>query len=241
MPTYSKQDPASIRTLFTSIARRYDIGNAVLSMQLFRRWNQQLIDSVVKPTKPKLMLDLCCGTGDIAFSYLSQTQTPPDTTFMIDFCHEMLKHAKIKAEALPKGKSNIHYITGDAQDIPLPDACVDCITIAYGIRNVAIPDKCIEEAFRVLRPGGCLGILELTRPKSAFMRAGHAIYLRTIVPIVGRFLTSNRQAYDYLQKSIRHFISPDDLRHMMLNAGFSDVIITPLSGGIATIISGQKN
>lgn len=240
-PMYNKQDPTSIRTLFGSIAKRYDLGNAVLSMRLFRRWNARLIEGIVKPQQPKVLLDLCCGTGDIAFTYLSEAKITPETIYMIDFCPEMLKQARVKAESLPKRqRSSIHYITGDAQDIPLPDASVDCVTIAYGIRNVANPAKCIGEVFRILRPGGSVGILELTRPDNPFMRFGHALYLRTIVPVVGRFLTSNRQAYEYLQRSIRHFIPTEDLQQMLQATGFAQATVTTLSAGIATIISGQK-
>lgn len=237
---YTKQDPSSIRTLFASIAKRYDVGNAVLSMRLFRRWNAQLVSSVITAKQPKVLLDLCCGTGDIAFTYLRHAEHPPEAVYMIDFCPEMLRQARMKSEGLSTRNTSIHYIVGDAQDIPLPDASVDCVTIAYGIRNVANPAKCFGEVFRVLRPGGSLGILELTRPRNPLMRLGHTLYLKAIVPVVGRFLTSNRQAYDYLQSSIRHFIPAEDLRTLLLEAGFQNASVTPLSGGIATLLSAER-
>ncbi len=235
--TYDKQDPRTIRALFANIAKRYDLGNSVLSLRLCHRWNRQLIAQVVTPQQPTVLLDLCCGTGDIAYTYLQHTDLLPKSVFMVDFCPEMIEFAKSK---LAQVNTDIHYIVGDAQAIPLPDATADVVTIAYGIRNIANPAKAIAEVFRVLKPGGRLGILELTRPTHPFMRLGHALYLKTFVPVVGRLLTSDRQAYDYLQRSIRHFIPAEELINMMRTTGFTDTELTPLSGGIATILTGQK-
>ncbi|MDP1836705.1 MAG: bifunctional demethylmenaquinone methyltransferase/2-methoxy-6-polyprenyl-1,4-benzoquinol methylase UbiE [Chlamydiales bacterium] len=239
MHVYDKRDPNSIRELFASIAQRYDMGNAVLSMQLYRRWNRQLIEHVLEPSPPKILLDLCCGTGDIAFTYLQKAPKPPETIYMIDFCAEMLANAKAKGDRMPS-RSEINYIVGDAQKIPLPDASVDSVTIAYGIRNVTYPAQCISETYRILKPGGRIGILELTRPSNPFMRFGHSLYLRSVVPVVGRFLTSNQNAYEYLRKSISHFIPATDLQRMFEETGFSNTQVIPLCGGIATIVSGFK-
>ncbi|TXI41919.1 MAG: bifunctional demethylmenaquinone methyltransferase/2-methoxy-6-polyprenyl-1,4-benzoquinol methylase UbiE [Nitrosomonas sp.] len=235
--TYDKQDPRSIRSLFANIAKRYDLGNAILSMRLFRHWNRQLIAQVLEPTQPDVILDLCCGTGDIAYTYLKHAEKLPKTLFMIDFCEEMIQCAKAKK---PTVASDIHYIVGDAQDIPLPSNSVDAVTIAYGIRNIADPARAIAEAFRILKPGGHLGILELTRPTNPIIRFGHSIYLKTFVPIVGRLLTSDKQAYDYLQHSIKRFIPATQLEEMMQTAGFANTSVTPLTGGIATIICGTR-
>lgn len=237
LQAYNKQDPNSIRTLFASIAKRYDVGNAALSMRLYKRWNRQLVDKIRAHGESKELLDLCCGTGDIALAYLKQVQKAPETIYLIDFCAEMVEFAKQK---LAGQTVDLHYIVGDAQEIPLPSASVDAVTIAYGIRNVANPIRCITEVFRVLRPGGRLGILELTRPANPLMRFGHSIYLKTMVPLVGRLLTSNRQAYEYLQRSIQRFIPVQDLQQMLVEAGFVNTSVTPLCGGIATIVVGDK-
>jgi demethylmenaquinone methyltransferase/2-methoxy-6-polyprenyl-1,4-benzoquinol methylase len=114
------------------------------------------------------------------------------------------------------------------------------MTIAYGIRNVKEPSKCFEEAYRTLKVGGTLGILELTEPKNAILRFGHNLYLKRVLPQLGKLLTSNRQAYEYLSQSIGAFTKPDELAARLKKANFTDVKIIPLTGGIATIITAKK-
>lgn len=234
---YNKSDPASIQNLFASISSRYDIGNALLSMQLHRWWNRKLVEHLLKNSSPKAYLDLCCGTGDIALSYVKKAKKPPQAAYLVDFCPEMLQEAAKKEKLC---STQFHYIQGDAQAIPLPDHSVDSITIAYGIRNILDPSRCISETFRVLKSGGYLGILELTRPNNSCMRFAHSLYLRSVVPLVGYLLTKDKEAYHYLQTSIHHFISADDLKKMIEKSGYADVEMRPLSGGIATIFSGFK-
>ncbi len=244
-PQYEKQDPQSIRHMFSRIASRYDVGNAVLSMSLFRQWNRSLVRNVILPQEPKSYLDLCCGTGDIALTYLKGLRKHPklpvpQTVYMVDFCEEMLEIAKAKALRARLPKVDLEFITGDAMALPLDDNSVDCVSVAYGIRNVADPRRCFEEILRVLRPGGRIGILELTRPKNPFLRLGHNLYLRTFVPLLGRYVATDGEAYEYLQKSIRNFVAPELLSQMLQDLGFSDVRLRQLSGGIATLLSGHK-
>lgn len=225
--------------MFGSIATQYDKTNAVLSFQLHRYWNSKLLHQVTDAHNPESLLDLCAGTGEIAFSYLKKSKTKKKV-YLLDFCEEMLECAKAKGQNLKVATHDISYIQADAQVIPLNNESVQSATVAYGIRNIHDPSKCIKEVFRVLKPGGTFGILELTEPKNPVLRFGHKLYLKTILPLVGRALTSNKEAYEYLCNSIKSFVKPDALEAMLQEAGFTQTLKKPLAGGIATIIYGKK-
>lgn len=239
MPLYHKHDPNTIQMMFNSIARRYDLVNAVLSFQLHKRWNRTLVKKILVSSFPHTFLDLCCGTGDIAFHYL-QKATPNCQAYLVDFCSEMLACAKEKSIKLSLTQHQLHYLESDVQYLPLADASIDCATMAYGIRNVKDPAACIQEAYRVLKPNGRFGILELTRPEHSLLRFGHTLYLKTALPIFGRWLTANREAYQYLCNSIHTFIAPNELEELFLKTGFTHTSRLSLSGGIATILIGYK-
>jgi demethylmenaquinone methyltransferase/2-methoxy-6-polyprenyl-1,4-benzoquinol methylase len=239
MSGYTKQDPQTIQTMFNSIAQHYDLANSVLSFRLHKRWNHYLVRQVMIPNYSHAFLDLCCGTGDIAFDYL-QTISTPCQAYLIDFCTNMLTCAKEKSSHLSLTKHQLHYIEADAQSIPLLNETIDCTTIAYGIRNIKDPTKCIQEVYRVLKPGGRFGILELTRPKNPLLRLGHHFYLKTFLPFFGKWLTFNQEAYHYLRNSIDTFIPPQDLETILNSSGFTQINRIPLLGGIATIFVGHK-
>lgn len=236
---YNKDSPESIQAMFGSIAKNYDRTNAVLSFQMHRYWNRQLVRMMVKNGNPNAVLDLCCGTGEIGLG-LMKTGAAPHKLYFLDFCSEMLQCAKYKADKLNLGQTEIAYLHADAQHVPLPNSCIDCATIAYGIRNVQQPAKCLQEVYRVLKPGGVIGILELTQPNNMFLRAGHQFYLRYVLPVIGKLLTSNLEAYQYLCNSIHNFIKPVELEAEMKQSGFTETARTPLLGGVATILSGKK-
>lgn len=237
---YNKNAPETIQSMFNSIAKDYDRTNAVLSFQLHKWWNRELVRIAVLPYSPDAYLDLCCGTGDIAFTYLKKSPKPCQA-YLLDFSDQMLSYAREKAGNLKL--SSVHqlsYLNADAQVIPLDDQSVQCVTIAYGIRNVKDPIKCFKEVYRVLRPGGTFGILELTQPNNTFLRMGHKLFLRTCVPILGRYLTSNQAAYQYLCNSIQTFVKPPELISALRSIGFMHTKSLPLSGGTATILFAKK-
>ena len=237
---YNKNDPVTIQKMFGSIAKSYDRTNAILSFQMHRHWNKVLVDTVLTPGHSREILDLCCGTGEIALTHLRK-RTTPCQVHLLDFCSEMLQCAKEKITNTALNSANsYHYHQADAQIIPLPDNAVDRATIAYGIRNVKDPNKCIRDVYRVLRPGGTFGILELTRPTQPVLRLGHHLYLRSFLPILGWCFSANKEAYRYLCQSIHHFVKPDELQVMMQAAGFKEIKIIPLTGGIATILFAKK-
>jgi demethylmenaquinone methyltransferase / 2-methoxy-6-polyprenyl-1,4-benzoquinol methylase len=239
MKPYDKNEPETIQAMFASIANNYDKTNAVLSFQMHRIWNASFIRKVIAPVQPETLLDLCCGTGDIAFNYLRQIHSKRKV-YMLDFCEEILICAKEKAQRMKLQHHDVDYLKADAQAIPLPNNCISCATIAYGIRNIKVPSQCISDVYRVLKPGGTFGILELTRPNNGVLRAAHQFYLRTFMPLMGKLLTSNQEAYEYLCNSINTFIPPTQLQHLMQENGFHNIQCQPLFGGIATILSGKK-
>jgi demethylmenaquinone methyltransferase/2-methoxy-6-polyprenyl-1,4-benzoquinol methylase len=239
--TYKKDEPDTIRTMFNSIAQRYDRGNAILSFNMHRLWNRKLVKKTISRsnnTRP-ILLDLCAGTGDIAFDHLKKIKEKQHA-YLLDFSEEMLLVARDKAQDEALKHHQIEYITADAQDIPLLEESVEAVTIAYGIRNVQRPQQCFNEIFRVLKAGGRVGILELSRPKNILLRAMHRMYLKTMLPLMGKLITSNGAAYDYLSSSIYKFVAPHELRQQLEKAGFNNVQIKSLMGGIATIITADK-
>lgn len=240
MTSYDKNDPETIREMFNSIAKSYDKANGILSFQMHKRWNNALVREAIMPYRPEKLLDLCCGTGEIAFSYLRQSTAHEPKVYLLDFSEEMLSYAREKAEADNLSHYDVVYFQADAQSIPLPNSYIDCTTMAYGIRNIKNPKICIDDVYRVLKPGGTFGILELTQPSNPLMRLGHTLYLRTVLPLMGKIITSNKQAYDYLCRSINTFIPPEKLEEMIKNAGFKDIKRLSLCGGVATILIGKK-
>ncbi|MCE5317275.1 MAG: bifunctional demethylmenaquinone methyltransferase/2-methoxy-6-polyprenyl-1,4-benzoquinol methylase UbiE [Parachlamydia sp.] len=234
---YDKSNPETIQKMFASIAKRYDRTNAVLSLGLHRFWNRALVRRVVSD-KIDNWLDLCSGTGDIAFEYLSCAGSQKKAT-LIDFCPEMLACAKDKAGKLLRWHT-ISFVQADVQNLPLENQSASVATMAYGIRNVKNTQQCFHEVYRVLRPGGMFGILELTQPTNPFIRWAHGIYLKRILPLLGKCLTDNREAYSYLCNSIQNFTPPADLEQMLLKAGFARTTIHPLTFGTATILIGYK-
>lgn len=235
MTNYNKNHPDTIKKMFGSIAKQYDRTNAILSFQMHRWWNRQLVNMM--PSRINALADLCCGTGEIAQGYLKKHKDSKKA-YLIDFCPEMLSCARLKN--IESARHEIEYITADVQAIPLQDQCVDAATVAYGIRNVKDPRKFIGEVHRILQPGGSFGILELTRPSNRMLRSGHEFYLRNLLPILGKIATSNKGAYEYLCNSIENFTKPEEIESIMGQEGFVEIRRKPLMGGIATIIVGKR-
>lgn len=236
---YSKQNPETIQKMFASIAANYDRGNAFLSFNLHRYWNRKLVEKVMESPFSGSLLDLCAGTGDIAAAFYKAAakKMRPVQVTLLDFCQELLDIAKQKLNFL---SPDPFFIYGDAQKLPFEANSFGCATVAYGIRNVAKPKLCIEEVFRVLQPGGTFGILELTRPSNPLIRPFHTLYLKAVVPIIGRLITTDKEAYNYLPESIFRFISPLLLQEYLKNAGFESISSTSLTLGTATIITARK-
>jgi len=229
---YKQSEPETIRALFGSIAANYDRGNAISSFGLHYYWNRELIRAVGSPLS---LLDLCAGTGEIAFGVLKKN--PQTGAILLDFCPEMLKVAEARGNHL---RSRFSTLQADAQAIPLSDQSVDAVTIAYGIRNVENPEKCFQEVLRVLKPKGRFGILELTRPKTLVPRLGASCYTRYCVPFLGKLVAGNFKAYQYLARSVATFAPPEILVEQLQKSGFQQIKQKSLTLGIATLLIAAK-
>jgi demethylmenaquinone methyltransferase / 2-methoxy-6-polyprenyl-1,4-benzoquinol methylase len=233
--SYTKSSPQTIQTLFSKIATRYDLCNSALSFNLHKRWNKNLVRELLC-TRADNILDLCAGTGDIAFEF--SRHLPPETKInLLDFCGPMLEVAKKKAAGL---KSTFEFIQGDATALPFTHDTFSQVSIACGIRNVHDPKKCMNEAFRVLKKGGVFGILELTCPKNSLIRTLHSFYLKFFVPLIGKLTTAHKEPYQYLDQSIKEFQTPEAMKSTLEAIGFKEVKIIPQSLGIASILIAKK-
>ncbi|MBN4067438.1 bifunctional demethylmenaquinone methyltransferase/2-methoxy-6-polyprenyl-1,4-benzoquinol methylase UbiE [Simkania negevensis] len=239
-PSYNKESPETIQQLFDHIAKRYDFINSMMSLQMHKAWNSKLTSLLAQHKNGRVLLDLCCGTGEIAFSLLGKAPAL-HKAYLLDFSDKMLEVARYKADKTSRSKKHdIAYLHADAQAIPLDRESVDIASTAYGIRNIKSPLACAKEVMRVLKPEGLWGILELTRPTNPLLRALHTLYLKTFVPTVGRLFASNRDAYSYLSESIKQFTPPQKLAAVLQEAGFGDIKTVSLAGGIATITLATK-
>lgn len=244
MTLYQKENPSSIRSLFDAIAPRYDVGNSLMSFHMHALWNRKLSSGLLDRSQPKEMLDLCAGTGEISWRSLAYAQKRGlelPNFHLVDFSHEMLQIAEKHKRTLPVDLQNLFSITqADAEELPFSDNTFDAVSIAYGIRNVQHIERCISEVYRVLRPGGWLGIVELTRPKAKPLQYMHDIYLKTAVPMIGKWAIRNEEAYQYLCRSIQSFICPEKLLEIFSESGFTALSRSSLLGGIATLFFAQK-
>ncbi|GAB4227330.1 MAG: bifunctional demethylmenaquinone methyltransferase/2-methoxy-6-polyprenyl-1,4-benzoquinol methylase UbiE [Chlamydiales bacterium] len=238
MSLYDKGNPETIQSMFGKIASDYDRANAILSFNFHKFWNRALVKSV-KFDLDAPYLDLCAGTGDIAQEYLKKNPSKRHA-ILLDFSGEMLELAKQKLSQEYFHHHHITFLKADAQDIPLESNTIGGATIAYGIRNIKNPLQCFLEVHRVLKSKAPLSILELTRPQSKLLRLGHRAYLKYFLPLIGKWVTSDKEAYQYLCSSIEQFSSPLLIKQSLEDAGFTRIKITPLMGGIATILSAYK-
>lgn len=200
--------------MFASIAERYDMLNRVLSMGRDHVWRKRAA-ALARPPKNGRALDVCCGTGELT-RILATCVGPDGLVVGVDFCMEMLRRAN---EAGGRGCT---YLQADALSLPFADGCFDCVTVAFGIRNVAEPVLAFTEMRRVVCPGGRVVCLEFGLPPDRFRRALVSWYERMVIPSLGGIL-SRREAYEYLSRSIAGFAPPHHVREMMETSGLYQV------------------
>ena len=226
-------ESAAIRTMFGSIACRYDLANRVLSFGLDRGWRRRLVSSVAGRA-PRDVLDLATGSGDVAFALSAGLPRETRITGM-DFCEPMLAEAqKKKTAAGPVAYPNIRFEFGDGMALPLADRSFDVVTISFGLRNMTNRARSLAEMRRVLRPGGTLFVLEFSQPYLWF-RPAYLLYLRFALPTIAGWLTGNRSAYAYLNRTIEEFPARGALAREIEAAGFGSVKATALAFGIVAM------
>ncbi len=225
-----------VQGIFTSVASRYDLMNDLMSGGLHRIWKDAAVDWLA-PRAGMRHLDVAGGTGDIAFRILRRA--PSAHVTVLDLTESMLVEGRARAEAQSFGP-RLSWVAGDAMRLPFPDATFDAYTISFGIRNVTRPDVALAEAFRVLRRGGRLLVLEFSRVPEPSQRWLYDRYSLNVIPTLGQVIAGDRPSYQYLVESIRRFPDQEAFAAMIAAAGFGQVRSRNLSMGIAALHSAWK-
>jgi demethylmenaquinone methyltransferase / 2-methoxy-6-polyprenyl-1,4-benzoquinol methylase len=212
--------PDEVRSMFDRIAGVYDPMNRLMTAGLDRRWRRETARAVVQPGNR--VLDACCGTGDLAIA----ARREGGQVTGVDFSERMLERARRKSP-------EIEWVQADVMALPFEDASFDSVTVGFGVRNVADLEDGLRELRRVLRPGGKLGVLEITRP-GGLLRPFFRLWFDVLVPLAGKVLPGGA-AYTYLPASVRRFPGPEDLAGAMRRAGFGYVEWRALAGGIVAL------
>jgi ubiquinone/menaquinone biosynthesis methyltransferase len=216
-----------VRRLFSTIAPRYDLITVLLSFGLDRRWKRRLADLV--PAAGKSILDLACGTGDIAFEFASRRARQ---VVGLDITHAMLGLAARKTRS---ARSAVAFVAGDMTAVPFPDATFDVVTTGYGLRNVPRLEAALSEAARVLRPGGVLLSLDFNKPENRVVRRLYLAYLTVVGSALGMILHGDPDTYRYIAESIKRYPGSDGVRILAGSSGFARVDAYPVLGGLLTI------
>ncbi|WP_116086023.1 bifunctional demethylmenaquinone methyltransferase/2-methoxy-6-polyprenyl-1,4-benzoquinol methylase UbiE [Tropicimonas sp. IMCC34011] len=225
-----------VQGVFTSVASRYDLMNDLMSGGVHRFWKDAMMDWLA-PRPGQVLLDVAGGTGDIAFRFLKRA--PTATATICDVTTSMLEAGRGRADA-ESFAERLDWVAGDAMALPFRASSFDVFTIAFGIRNVTRPQEALNEAFRVLKPGGRLMVLEFSRVPNDALRRAYDAYSFNVIPGMGKLVTGDRDSYQYLVESIRKFPDQDTFASMIRTAGFERVAYRNLSLGIAALHSGWK-
>lgn len=230
------QKAGRVRGVFGSVASKYDIMNDVMSVGIHRLWKDAMMDWLA-PRPGQRLLDVAGGTGDIAFRFLKRAGEGHAT--VLDLTEEMLIEGRQRAEAEDMGES-LSWLVGDAMALPFENNTFDVYTISFGIRNVTRPQEALNEAFRVLKPGGRLMVLEFSQIPNDMLQKAYDLYSFNIIPRMGQAIAGDRDSYQYLVESIRKFPDQETFLGMVRDAGFDNAKYRNLSLGIACLHSGWK-
>lgn len=215
--------------MFARISGRYDLLNRVLSLGIDRSWRRRTVREAAVPSGG-LVVDVCCGTGDLAFEFARSGAR----VLGVDFTQEMLVLAEPKQR-----DQRVLFANGDALCLPLPDAGVDAASVAFGLRNLADPDAGLREMARVVRPGGRVLVLECSPPPSGPLGACYEFYFTRVLPWIGGIVSGDREAYRYLPRTVVAWPPAEELRARMQAVGLEDCGFHKLTGGIAYLHWGR--
>ncbi|MFZ0821364.1 MAG: ubiquinone/menaquinone biosynthesis methyltransferase [Candidatus Acidiferrales bacterium] len=237
-----RQAAAQVREMFSDIAPRYDFLNHFLSFQLDRLWRRRtaLRFRKILDSPGARVLDLCCGTGDLAFALSTHAQA---SVFGADFSHPMLVQALKKSRRIAAPDSrNIPrgFLEADALAMPFANSSFDLVAVAFGFRNLASYAGGLREIFRLLRPGGQIGILEFAEPTGAIFKRLYRFYFRRVLPRLGGSISGSRAAYGYLPDSVGKFPTPAELNLLMTAAGFTGAQSELWTGGTVALHRATK-
>jgi demethylmenaquinone methyltransferase/2-methoxy-6-polyprenyl-1,4-benzoquinol methylase len=223
-----------VRRIFSSIPKRYDFLNHLLSFRRDVAWRRFTVGRM-RFFRTRRLLDVATGTGDLAVE--AALEHPIIEVVGLDLVPGMLElgRAKIRKRGL---EGRVRLVEGDALSLPFDDGSFDTASIAFGIRNIPDREAALREMARVVAPGGRVLVLELTTPRGALPRALYSLYLRGLLPLVGRAVSGDARAYSYLAESIMEFPSPEEFAETMRRAGLADVSATPLTLGVAHLHEG---
>ena len=225
-----------VHGVFTRVANRYDIMNDLMSGGVHRLWKDAMMDWLA-PRPGQRLLDVAGGTGDVAFRFLKRA--PGSSAVVLDMTESMLVEGRKRAEA-DRMADRLDWVVGDAMALPLPSNSFDVYTISFGIRNVTRIADALKEAYRVLRPGGRLMVLEFSRIPNDLMQWLYDRYSFNVIPVMGQIVANDRDSYQYLVESIRKFPDQESFATMIRQAGFAQVKYRNLTMGIAALHSGWK-
>ena len=225
-----------VQNVFTSVASKYDIMNDVMSVGIHRIWKEAMMDWLA-PRPGQKLLDVAGGTGDISFKFLKRSGSGHAT--VLDITENMLIEGRKRAET-DQILDRLDWIVGDAMSLPFADNSFDVYTISFGIRNVTQPQEALNEAFRVLRPGGRLMVLEFSQIPVPLAQKAYDLYSFNVIPTMGKLIANDRSSYQYLVESIRKFPDQETFLSMVQQAGFKNTSYRNLSLGIAALHSGWK-
>ncbi|HGE2393999.1 bifunctional demethylmenaquinone methyltransferase/2-methoxy-6-polyprenyl-1,4-benzoquinol methylase UbiE [Pseudomonas aeruginosa] len=231
------QKAKKVAEVFHSVAAKYDLMNDLMSGGIHRLWKRFTIElSGVR--SGNRVLDIAGGTGDLTRQF-SHLVGPTGEVVLADINASMLKVGRDKL--LDKGVSgNVSFVQADAEKLPFPDNHFDCVTIAFGLRNVTHKDEAIRSMLRVLKPGGRLLVLEFSKPSSNLLSKAYDAYSFSLLPLMGKLVTNDSESYRYLAESIRMHPDQETLKAMMVEAGFDRVTYHNMTGGIVALHRGIK-
>ena len=224
-----------VRGVFDSVAGKYDLMNDLMSGGMHRFWKRYAV-GVAAPRAGARVLDLAGGTGDLARLFSDAAGTT-GRVVLTDINGAMLAEGRDKL--LDRGRS-LEVVQCDAEKLPFPDNHFDCVTIAFGLRNVTHKEDALRSMLRVLKPGGRLLVLEFSKPTNALMSKAYDAYSFAFMPLMGKLITNDSESYRYLAESIRMHPNQETLKSMMVDAGFDRVTYHNMTAGIVALHRGIK-